>query len=81
MMRSMTNTVEWLNFIRNAACLRKRCNLSEKSMTKLMGVGLHALNMIERGEAPPGITPDALFNMRGRFGLKSEHLLEKQFDG
>lgn len=39
-------------FMHKITYLRKKCGYSKKAMSKLLGIGIHSLNLIEKGEMP-----------------------------
>ena len=56
-------------FLYNVAWLRKHYGLSKKEMARKMGIGVGSLNKIEKGELPPGLKIDVLFNIYKEFGI------------
>ena len=66
-------------FCDNIRYLRKSINLSKKEMANLLGIGLHSLNLLEKGMIPPRLSVQILYNIYHQFGLlPSQQLGEKQ---
>ena len=64
------------NFINNIAYLRKKNGLSKKEMATILNISIYALNKIERGELPPKLSIEIIFNLQKHFKI----LPEKQFE-
>lgn len=44
-------------------------------MAKIIGVGVNSLNKIEKGEFPPSLTVEVIFNIYEYFGITPEKQL------
>lgn len=74
-MKEISSREEAENFMFNVAWLRKKYGLSKVKMAKLLGIGVGSLNKIEKGELPPRMSVDVVFNIHKHFGI----LPKKQF--
>ena len=57
------------NLLKNIVYLRKKNNLSKKTMSEKIGISVYSLNIIEKGELPKGATVQILFNIEKGFGI------------
>ena len=55
--------------LQNIAFLRKHYGLSKKEMAKKLEISVWMLNKIEKGELPPSLKIDVLFNIYKEFGI------------
>ena len=55
--------------LENIAWLRKYYGISKTRMVKLLGIGLHSLNKMEKGEMPPKLKLDVLIRIHRLFGI------------
>lgn len=74
-MKEITSHEEAYIFMSNMVWLRKKYGFSKVKMAKLLGIGVGSLNKIEKGELPPRISVDVVFNIHKHFGI----LPKKQF--
>ena len=56
-------------FLHNITWLRKHYGLSKKEMAKKLKISVWMLNKIERGELPPNLKIDVLFDIYKEFGV------------
>ncbi len=56
-------------FMFNVVWLRKEYGLSKKKMAKILGISAGTLNKIEKGELPPRLSVEIVFNIYNYFGI------------
>ena len=69
------NAKQLKNLMYNIVWLRRYHRISKKRMAKLLGIGVGSLNRLERGELPPRVPVDAVFNLHDQFGYPMGKLL------
>lgn len=65
-------------FIENVMFIRKHSGISKKGMAKLLGIGVGSLNKIEKGEIPPNLSVEVIFNIHRHFGIHPKDLFGQQ---
>ena len=57
------------NFCRNVSYLRKKLNLTEAQMGKIMNVGIGTVRSLERGMIPPRLNVYILYRLHDHFHI------------
>lgn len=65
---------EFQNFFENIRVLRAEKGLSKKEMAKRLRIGLHSLNLLERGVLPPRLDCLILYYIHREFGIRPAEL-------
>ncbi len=79
-MKSEQNREEWNTLSENIRWLRKRYHLSKKDMAAILDIGIGSFNKVEKGELPPRLGVDILFNIQHYFGIQPQALLTKRLE-
>lgn len=58
-----------LIFCNNILILRKKHKLTQAQMSELLGIGVKSLRSLEKGEIPPKLSCDVIFNIYTVFGI------------
>ena len=66
--------------IHNITYLRKKYGISKKKMSELLGIGIKSLNKIEKGEVPPRLSANVIFNIWRYFHIRPKDLLGGKLD-
>ena len=53
----------------NIALLRKNNGLSKSEMSKMLGISVYSLNIIEQGKVPPRLDIHIFYNLYTSFGI------------
>ena len=64
--------------LENIAWLRKYYGISKTRMVKLLGIGLHSLNKMEKGEMPPKLKLDVLIRIHRRVLRRSADISKRR---
>ncbi len=64
-------------FMFNVTRLRKRHGLTKKEMAKTLGISVGTLNKIEKGELPPRMSVEIVFNIYQHFGIHPKNQFVK----
>ncbi len=56
-------------FLKNIAVLRHLNSLTKNEMAKILKIGIVEVEKIERGELPPSITIEVIFEIHKHFGI------------
>ena len=56
-------------FCRNVLALRKKHNLTQAEMAKLLGIGVKSLRSLEKGEIPPRLSCGIIIIIYKEFGV------------
>lgn len=75
-MKRASETVECKNLVNNIIFLRKKYGISKKVMAEILGVCVETLNKIERGELPPRLNLEIVFNIQKYFGICPKDIME-----
>ena len=67
-------------FTSNIAFIRRKYGISKKQMSKLLGISVRSLNVIEGGEMPPRLTADIIVNVWTEFHLRPSDLFERRLE-
>ena len=67
-------------FLDNIVYLRKKSGLSKKEMTKILGISIGTLNKTEKGDIPPLLKAEIVFNVSDYFNISTEDLFRKLSD-
>ena len=70
----MNKDIYILNFCNNVKRLRKQSGLSKQEMSKILGIGINSLSMIERGVLPKRLSVDIMFEIYKNFGVNPKDL-------
>ncbi len=70
------NALETLSH--NIQYLRTQYGFSKKEMAGLLGIGICSLNKLEKGELPPRLGVEILFNIQHYFGVAPQKLFTEQ---
>ena len=73
----MSNQEELLNFCHNVKTVRRNMNLSKAKMAKVMGIGIHSLNLIENGVFPERLGINAVVKFCFTFGISLKDAFTK----
>lgn len=65
-------------FVYNVSWLRNHYGIKKKTMAELLGIGVGSLNKIEKGELPPRLTVEIIFNIQNYFGIHPKELFERK---
>ena len=68
-MKNKLITGETKIFLYNVAWLRRKHGLSKKDMAKILGISTATRNKIEKGEMPPRMSVEIVFNIYEYFGV------------
>ena len=72
----MSQYKECVSFCNNVRDLRKKYKLTKKEMCVIMGIGLHSLNLIEKGIMPKRLDLKAAFRLWIYFGIEPQNLFK-----
>ncbi|MBR5538641.1 MAG: helix-turn-helix transcriptional regulator [Clostridia bacterium] len=72
------NSNEFDTLLHNICKLRQHNKLSKKQMADIMGVSLNTLNKIEKGEFPPRLGANSIYNICVYFKMHSSELFKSQ---
>ncbi len=70
----MTQYKEDVCFCTNVRNLRKMYNLTKEQMSKVMGIGIHSLNLIEKGIIPQKLSINAVFALARYFRIPPKNI-------
>lgn len=73
----MSDQEELLNFCHNVKAVRQNKNLSKAKMAKVMGIGIHGLNLIENGVFPERLGINAVVKFCFTFGISLKDAFTK----
>lgn len=62
------------NLLYNIKWLRVQHGLSEKQMAEILGIGVGSLQKIEKGELPPRLSVNIVFEVQNYFDIKPKDL-------
>ncbi len=74
----MSTEPEIKAFCKNVKALRETFNLSKKSMSNILGIGISSLNKIESGVLPPRLNCDVLFRIYAIFKVPPSKLFYEE---
>lgn len=78
-MENETKKIDMSDFAHNVAWLRKYYCIPKKRMAQLLGISIGSLNKLEKGEIPPRITVEVLFNIYVAFRIPPGEQLTRRF--
>lgn len=64
-----TNKQQLKNLLQNIVTLRTKNKISKEDMANLLDISVKALEQIENGELPKGLSVDVVFNIQKNFGV------------
>ncbi|MBQ9963765.1 MAG: helix-turn-helix transcriptional regulator, partial [Clostridia bacterium] len=62
----------------NMKHIREQYAFSKRDMARLLGIGIGSLNKLEKGELPPRLGVEILFNIQHYFGISPQILLTEK---
>ncbi len=68
------------NLLYNIKWLRLRHGLTEEQMAEILGIGVGSLRKIEKGELPPRLSVNIVFEVQNYFALKPKDLFCAKFE-
>lgn len=74
---SITIQQEIQIFCENIKNLREAYHLSEKEMSKILGISVERLQSIEKGILPPKLTVRILFRIQVHFHIRPQDMFRK----
>ncbi len=72
-----TKEQSFREFSKRLTLLRKQNGLTQKEMTKILEISVSTLSKIEKGELPPRLSVEILFQIHDHFGIPPHKQLEK----
>ena len=61
-------------FCENVKSIRRSNHLTQKEMAAILGIGVHSLSRLEKGEMPRRMGVKVLFNIHKHFGILPKDL-------
>lgn len=61
-------------FCENVKSIRRSNHLTQKEMAEILGIGVHSLSRLEKGELPRRMSVKVLFNIHKHFGILPKDL-------
>lgn len=68
------------NFLCNIIWLKNNYRLSKRKMAKMLGIGIKSLDKLEKGEIPPRIGVEVVFNIHKNFGVVPKGLFGQRLE-
>ena len=79
MMQASTGN-QFKNLCHNIVWLRRSHGLSRKKMSALLGIGLWSLTQLERGQIPPRLSIELIFEISRTFHIPPYRLFASRLD-
>lgn len=77
-MNKKEKTDYWELFSRQMIRLRKEQGFSKKKMAKTLEIGIGTLTKIEKGERPPRLSVEIVYNIQDAFGIIPHELFDEE---